>query len=155
MAAAVPFIMIAAAAVSAYGAVQQGKAAKAAATFNAQVSDQNAQVSREEAQAQARQQDRETYQRLGAVRAAQGKNGGVANEGSVLDVIGDVAAQGELQKQNIQYEGELKARGFTNTSTLDRASGATAQRNSYSAAGSELLNGASNAYSASSKLKRA
>lgn len=155
MAAAVPFIMVAAAAVSAYSAVQQGKAAKAADIYNATINKQNADLSREEAQAQARQADREMYLRLGAIRAVQGKSGGVANEGSVLDVIGDVAAQSELQKQNIIYEGELKARGFNNTATLDTFSGKTAQTNSYYKAGSELLGGASNAYSANQKLRRA
>lgn len=154
MAAAVPYIVMVGAAASAYGAVQQGQAAKAASQYNAAINEQNAQLSREEALENARLQRREEYLRLGAVRAAQGKTGGAAGEGSVLDVIGMVAAQGEEERQRILYAGELKARGFNNTSTLDRYSGAQAQKTSYFKAGSELLSGAGNAYMAQNKLRR-
>jgi hypothetical protein len=152
MAPAIPYIMAASAAVSAIGAIQQGKAQKAAADYNAAISIQNAQIARADAAAMAQQQDRENYLRLGAIRAAQGKSGGVANEGSVLDVLGDTAAQGELEKQNILYQGEQRARGFTNTAALDTFSGKQAQRSSYMKAGSELLGGAANAASAYYRL---
>lgn len=153
-AAAVPYVMAAAAAVSAYSAVRQGQAAKAAATFNETVDKQNADIARANAQAQAKQQDRENFLRLGAIRAAQGKNGGAAGEGSVLDIIGDVAAQGELEKQNILYQGELQARGYGNTATLDRFQGKNALTSSYYKASSDLLEGGSQAYVTSKKLKR-
>lgn len=147
MAAALPFIMAASAAVSAISALQQGSAAKSAAQFNAQVADQNAQLSRQNAEDQVVQQQRETYMRIGAIRAAQGASGG-AGSGSVLDVIGDVAAQSELEKQQIRYRGELAARGYANTSALDTYSGKTAQSGSYFKAGSELLSGGAKAYKA-------
>ena len=142
---AIPIIMIASAAISAYGAIQQGKAAKAAAEFNANVARQNAEIAREDARMQAQQADRETYLRLGAIRAAQGKSGGAAGEGSVLDVLGDTAAQSELEKQNILYRGELRARGETNTALLEMAQGKQAQKAGYLKAGSELLGGAASA----------
>jgi hypothetical protein len=154
MAPAIPYIMAASAAVSAIGAIQQGKAQKAAADYNATINIQNAQIARADAAAMAQQQDRENYLRLGAIRAAQGKSGGVANEGSVLDVLGDTAAQGELEKQNILYQGEQRARGFTNTAALDTFSGKQAQRSSYMKAGSELLSGGANAAYAYNRLKR-
>ena len=106
------------------------------------------QMTRQQALDAERQQKRETYLRLGAIRAAQGHAGGAAGEGSVLDVLGDVAAQSELERQQVLYEGELKARGFSNTATLDRYSGAAAQTGSYFKAGSELLGGAGSSYSA-------
>src|SRR3954468_14168830 len=112
MAAAIPFVIAASAAISAIGAICQGQAAKAAADYNATINTQNAQISRQESIDLARQNDRETYLRLGAIRAAQGHAGGDAGQGSVLDIIGDQAAQSELEKQNILYRGELKARGF-------------------------------------------
>jgi hypothetical protein len=155
MAAAIPYIMAASAAVAAVGAIQQGKAAKAAADYNANISIQNAQIARADAAAMAKQQDRENYMRLGAIRAAQGKSGGEIGEGSVLDVLGDVAAQGEMEKQNIIYQGEQRARGFTNTATLDTFSGRQAQKSGYLKAGSELLGGAANAGSAYYRLNRA
>ncbi len=154
MAAAVPFIIAASAVVSAVGAIQQGKAAEAAANFNATVAQQNAQIVRTQAKADARQSERETYLRLGAIRAAQGKSGGAAGEGSVLDILGDTAAQGELEKQDIIYRGELRARGFTNDATLDIAQGKAAKTAGYLKAGTDLLSGGVNAYGAYTKLNR-
>jgi hypothetical protein len=148
MAAAIPFIMVASAVVGAVGAIQQGKAAKAAADFNATINMQNAEIARADAAMQAQQIGRENYLRLGAVRAAQGKSGGAAGEGSVLDVLGDVAAQGELEKQYALYQGEQRARGFQNTATLDTFSGRQAEKAGYLKAGTELLSGGAKAYTA-------
>jgi len=144
MPAIIPIIMVAAAAVAAYGAIQQGKAAKASAEFNAQVQQQNAQIARQDATDQAEQSRRETMLRLGSIRAAQGASGGTS-EGSVLDVLGATAAEGKRQEQNIMYQGELRARGYNNTATLDTFGGQQAQKASYLKAGSELLGGASGA----------
>lgn len=152
--------MIAGAAISAVGAIQQGKAAKAAADFNAQVSrnnatiaQQDAQLEREQAQRDAYQVDRETRLRLGSITAQQGHAGG-AQAGSVLDILGDSAAQGELEKQDVIYQGELRARshlnrasGFQNQAGLDVMQGRSARKASTLRAGSTLLQGASSAYS--------
>jgi len=154
MAMAIPFIMIAGAAMSAIGAIQQGQAAKQAAEYNSTIATQNAQIARRNAADKAMQADRETYLRLGSVRANQGASGGNSGEGSVLDVLGDVAAQSELEKQQIIYQGEMQARGFSNDATLDTFSGDTQQKTSYFKAGGELLSGASKAYSASGSLTR-
>ncbi len=142
MAFAIPALMIASAAIAAYGAIQQGQANKAAAKYNAAVNEQNAVLSRQEANDAAMQADRERYMRLGSIRAAAGKSG-VQAQGSVLDVIGDAASQSELQRQQIIYRGELKARGYNNTATLDEFSGSQAQTAGYLKAGSALLSGAS------------
>ena len=155
MAAAIPYIMAASAVVGAVSAIQQGKAAKAASEFNAEVSMQNAQIARADAAAQAAQADREQYLRFGAIRAAQGKSGGAAGEGSVLDVLADNAIQGELEKQNIIYQGEQRARGFVNTANLDTTAGKNSQTAGYMKAGSELLSGGAKAYTSYSALKRA
>ena len=155
MAAAIPYIMAASAVVSAVGAIRQGQAAKKAADFNAIINTQNAQIARSNAAAQAQQADREKYLRLGSIAAAQGKSGGEAGEGSVLDVLGDVAAQSEWEKQDILYQGEQRARGFTNTAALDTFSGKQARTAGYLKAGSELLSGGANAYVARDRLSRA
>lgn len=135
-------IAVAAAAVSAYGAYQQGQAAKTQAKFNAKIADENAQSARAQSAMQQQQQDRENYKRLGAIRANQGASGGTM-EGSALDVLGETAAQGELEKQNIGYRGEMQARGFTNTASLDLFGGKQAEKAGNIQAGSELLKGAS------------
>lgn len=154
MAQAVPFLMMAGSTISAVGALRQGQASRDASNYNAAIMQQNAVIARQEAADLARQFDRETIQRMGAIRAAQGHAGGDAGAGSVLDVLGDVAAQSELEKQNILYRGELKARGYTNTADLDRMAGANAVRSSRYQAGAELLSGAGNAYFARSRMAR-
>lgn len=154
MAAAVPFLMVAGAAMSAMSAINQGRAAQAAAKYNASIAEQNSEVAREQTLLQVRQADRESYLRLGAIRAAQGASGG-KEAGSVLDVIADTAAQNEIERQDIVYRGALAQRGYQNTGTLDEMSGRAAGRSSYLTAGSELLQGAGNAYSANTRLKRA
>lgn len=148
MAAAVPFVIAASAVVGAVSAIQQGNAAKAAADYNATISMQNAGIARSDAQAQATQIERENLLRLGSIRAAQGKAGGAAGAGSILDVLGDVAAQGELDKQFALYEGEQRARGYTNTANLDTFSGKQARTAGYLKAGTELLSGGAKAYAA-------
>jgi hypothetical protein len=154
VAAALPYLQAAMAVVGAISAIQQGKSAKAAADYNARINEQNAGIARQEAADLARQQERENYLRLGAIHAAQGKSGGAAGEGSVLDVLGDTAAQGELERQNILYRGELKARGYTNTAALDRFEGSQAVSSSYMKAGTELLSGAASAYDTFGRIKR-
>lgn len=154
MVAALPYLMMAGSVMSAIGALQQGEAAKSAADYNATISTQNAAIARQSAADKARQADRETYLRLGSIRANQGASGGNSGEGSVLDVLGDVAAQSELERQYIIYSGELQARGFTNDATLETFSGEAKQSSSYWKAGSELLSGAANYVTTDAKLKR-
>lgn len=141
MAAALPFIMIASTVFSVMSALNQGQAQNQAAQTNAAINDQNATIARQNAADKNVMNQRDNIMRLGAVRAAQGKSGGAGDSGSVLDVLGDVAAQGELDKQYTSYQGELQARGYTNTAALDRQSGQNAVTGSYFKAGSELLGG--------------
>lgn len=168
VAAALPYLQVAGAVISAIGMLQQGETAarqgeqaKAAADYNATISAQNAAVARQSAADKARQADRETYLRLGSIRANQGAAGGAAGEGSVLDVLGDVAAQSELERQHIIYSGEMQARGFTNDASLETFSGntkleagRTAQSSSYWRAGAELLGGATSPSTSSTQLTR-
>jgi len=104
--------------VAAIGAIRQGKAAAAADAYNAAMARQNAAFSRQNADLQAAQDQRTTAMRLGAIRASQGASGGT-QAGSALDVIGDVARQGEIQKQIDIYQGEQQAAGYEGTATLD------------------------------------
>lgn len=152
-AAAIPFIVAASAVVGAAAAIQQGQTAKAAANYNVKVNEQNAQISKQEAADLALQHDRETFMRLGSIRANAAKAGGTA-EGSVLDVIGDAAAQSELEKQYIKYRGALGERQYNNTAGIDAFQGQNAQQASYMRAGSDLLSGAHGTYKADSALNR-
>lgn len=147
VAAAIPYVLAAVStAVTVVAAVQQGKAAQRAADFNAKVAQDNAMLARQQAQSKARQQDRVNRLRLGAIRAAHGASGGAAGEGSVLDVLGDTAMQGELEKQNILYAGRVQAAGYRNEASLSTAEGKSARAASTLKAGSALLSGASQGY---------
>lgn len=154
MAVAIPFVIAAAAVVSAAGAIQQGRTAKAAAQYNQHINEQNAGIARQEADDLARQHDRETFMRLGSIRANQGKSGGSGSDGSVLDVIGDAAAQSELERQYIVYRGALGERQYNNSAGMNAFAGNQAQQTSYLSAGKDLLSGAAGYYKADSALTR-
>lgn len=132
-------------AVSAVGAIKQGRAESRAATYNAQVAEQDAVIARQQAQQEAAQIDRENRMRQGAITAKAGA-AGVGMSGSVLDVLGDVVAQGELERQNAIYQGELSARGSNQTATMERKRAKTAKTASYFKAGETLLSGATRTY---------
>lgn len=148
-----PALMYISAGVAAYSAIQQGKAAEAAAAFNEITNRQNAEMARSEARVRASQTERETMLRLGAIRAAQGASGGTG-EGSVLDVIADSARQGEMERQYALYQGEASARGYKNTASLDAMQGKQAATAGYLKAGQELLGGAYAANRAQTSLTR-
>jgi len=149
-----PMFQAAGTALSVFGSLKSGQSAKKAAEFNEKINLQNAEIVRQEARDNARVIDRQNYLLAGAIRAAQGASGG-RQAGRVLDVIADAAAQGELAQQMTIYRGELKARGYTTTATLDEMGGDAAQSGSYWKAGSELLSGAVNTYKSYTALKRA
>lgn len=110
---------LASGALGAAGALAGGQAEARSASFNAKlarrqalVQRQNAQLARAQAAASAKQAARRSRLRMGAIRAAAGAAGG-AGTGSVLDILGDVAEQGELERQQEIFKGELAARSET------------------------------------------
>lgn len=150
----IPFLTAASAGISAVSALRQGRAAQAASEYNAEIQRQNAAFAREEADELVRIADRETYLRLGAIRAAQGANGGVANEGSVFDILADTAAESERERQYIIRAGEMKARGFESTAGLELMEGRAARSASRMRAGAELLSGTAGALMQRDRLSR-
>lgn len=137
-----PLLGAAGAVASSLGALREGKAAEQAGKFNARVAEENAQVAMQLARQEATQIERDNTLRLGAIRAQAGATG-VTFSGSVIDLIGDVAAQGELQRQNAIFRGTLEARGFTITAQQQRAAGKAARKASFFKAAGALLGGAS------------
>lgn len=142
------------------GAVSAFKSAKfdeKMADRQALIHQQNAQLARQQAASQAKQSQRRTRLRLGAIRAAGGAAGRGA--GSVIDILGDVAAQGELERQNEIFKGELAARGELLGAQASRAEGDLAsQRKGFAGAegvlgaSSALIGGLSRAEQVSSRL---
>ena len=96
--------------VGAIGKHQSAQFDKRMAKRQALIHQQNAQIARKQAASQAQQAERRSRLRLGAIKAAGGASG-TAGTGSVIDILGDVATQGELERQNEIFKGELAARG--------------------------------------------
>ena len=142
------------AAVGAYSAIRQGQAAKGAANYNAAIAEQNAKRAKQQSDLLAEQSQRETYLRLGTIKANAAKNGGTSDQGSVLDIIGDSAAQGELQRQSIIRAGSYKAGDYNNTATLDSYQAHFAGQSGDIGAASSLLGGASTAYTNALLLRK-
>lgn len=130
MTSATTIALIAGAAISAVGAIQQGKAASDAANFNAQVANNNAISARQGAAEQAKREARLGQKRMGTLRAIDPDKG---------DLLEDSAIEEELNLQTILHSGELAALGFRNTAALDLARGENAKTASYISASSSLL----------------
>lgn len=116
--AAVP-IMIAAAVIAAAGTAYAAVSASNAAKYQAEVEENNADYARQAAQAQAEAHQRQVAKQLGAIRANYGASG-VQDEGSPLDVLGESARLGELDRLTILNQGENAAIGQENSARLDR-----------------------------------
>ena len=151
---AILVVTIISAAVSAYGAYQQGETAKKSAKYQSQIAQRNADIARRNAALQGIQQDRLNRLRLGTIRAAAGASGGVSDQGSVLELVADSAIQGELKRQDIIRAGEIKAAGLEAGSALTLFEGEAASTAGKVGAASALLGGASSAAGKSETLNR-
>lgn len=136
MAMAIPIAM---AAMTAVSAISQASQASNAAKYNAQVAEQNAQIARQQGAAAAEAQARQAKQQLGKMQANYAASGVDVGQGSPLDVLADSAAQAELDNLNTRYNYDLRARGFDNTSNLERSNASNAMSSGYlNAAGGAL-----------------
>lgn len=153
MAAAVPYAIMAGAAVSAMGAMSAAKAQTQAANYNAQLAERNASVVREQTSAQIELQRRQADQVHGSLIAKVGA-AGVTMDGSPMDVLQNSIANAVLDEHTIKYKGEMQARGYQESAALDRFQGKTATRQGYYHAASSLLTGAGNSYYASQLASR-
>ena len=152
-------LLVAASAMQAVGAIQQGKMAEAqgraqqqAANYNARMKEIEAGITREQTNAREEQQRRQARQILGKQRAAVAQ-AGIGWGGSALDIMEESATLAELDALTIRYEGDLKAKGLLAEAEFDRysgevsaAMGKAAKRASYVSAAASILSGAAGAY---------
>lgn len=145
------------AAVSAFGAVEQGQAASSAANYQAQVArnnqviaDQNAQVALQQGQQQNAAKQQQTAQTISDQRAITAASGIDPNRGSSVRIQGDTAALGELDSQTILNNAARTAYGYQTQGMnfADQASLLSAQSSSAAGAGelgafSSIIGGAS------------
>lgn len=136
---------IAGTALSAYGAIQQGQAAKSAGRYNEIVQKQQADQAMNIAGQKASNESVKTRQRVAAARAGAIQNG-FETDGSVGDILRTVETQGALEGLTAMWEGGVRAQGLRSSAELSRASGDNAETAGYIGAGSSLLSGFSKMY---------
>jgi len=141
---ALPIIAVALTAVgtgvAAYGAVEQGAAAKEAGKRQQQISDQNAKAVHDAAALEAGQIRRKNLLRLGSQRAGAAKSG-VLIDDSAGDVIYDTAIQGELEALSALYSGSSASAAHKARGSLSAWEGKQAQSAAYIGAGSTVIGG--------------
>ena len=118
--------------------IQQGQAEARSAKFNAAIAEQNAILARQSAAADAENRRREMARALGRSRARIG-TAGLTVEGSPLETLGDLTAEGELNVRNALFDGEVEARGLQAQSSLLQSQARDAQTGSFLRAGTSLL----------------
>ena len=132
----------AAAAVSAAGSLSAANARAKAAKFNAKVADQNAAAARRQAEADSARQQRLIDRQLAKRRTAFGA-AGTDVAGSPLDLLEDLAAEGQLDVLGIRQRGLAQAREFGIQASQSRARARAARSQGLFQAGSTLLSGVS------------
>lgn len=125
MAFVVPFLATYGAAIGAgvsiLGMVSQTADASNAAEYNSQIASNNAAEARYQGGKAQELQSQQARQKIGLMVANYGSSGVSSDSGSPLDALGQSAANAKLDNLNIGYNANLKAQGYDNTSTLDKA----------------------------------
>ena len=128
MAAAIP---IAGAALSAYGAVQQGSMTSDSLNEQARYLTAQAQESKAKGQYDAMRQQVVADHRIGASIAAYGASGVQQNSGSVLSVLQASHMNSELDRLNILHGADVRAINYYNQASMNRYGAQSALLGSY------------------------
>lgn len=138
MADPVMWMSVASTALNAGGSLYQGNQAKKAADSEARQIEYRAGQERAASQRQAEEQRRQA--RL-AMSRAQAVAGGGGSDQTVVDLIGDMAAEGELRALTSIYEGDDRAFGLEQQAAARRREGKAARTAGYINAVSSVLRG--------------
>ncbi len=137
-------------ALSYYGQVEAGKAAKRAGELNAQDAEENARLARQRALEDERQFRLSFSRDQGANVAAVGASG-VRQEGSPLEVLQDNAAMAEHDAQNIRAGGQQQVASYMRQAQIYRAGGQAANNAAQVQGAATLLKGAGDTYTTGQK----
>lgn len=105
-------LAIVGAAVSALGSVVGGIQGMQSANYNAKLASRNAEIAKRQGELEAERLDRDGRRQRGAISAAYGANNIVGGEGSPLDVLENSFTTAELDKQNAEYNANIRAYGY-------------------------------------------
>jgi hypothetical protein len=116
---------VASAALAATSTAVQASSQAKAARYNAKVAAQNAEAARRQAEADAMRQVRQNERHLAKRRTAIGASG-LSVEGTPLDLLEDLAMEGELDVLGIRQRGLSEARRYSISAAQSRAQARTA-----------------------------
>jgi len=135
-------------ATAAYSADQTRKTGNA----NAEIAESNAKLARDQAQVEQAIGDRESQQAqwrtqalIGQQRAAIASNGIDAGVGTPVDILGETAMFGQVDRQTIALNTARRAWGFNAQATDYQNQGAIGKFNAKGQANATILSGLSNA----------
>lgn len=151
MAAMLPFIQLAAGAVSAIGSIRQGNAANAAAQANAQALKQRADAVRSATVGREEMQRAQARQVVGEQVAAGAESGGML-AGSNLDLLRQSMFNAEMDALNIRYQGLTEGTSLENEARLERFRGRQARTAGYLSAVGSILSGGAGYLNAGGKI---
>lgn len=119
----------------------QGNAANAAAQYQARQMEQQAGQERASAQRKSIEERRRAQLASSRALALSAASGAGASDPTVIDIMGDLAGEGEYRALSAMYEGEEKARGSQMGATAKRYEGASAVAESRAKARNAILGG--------------
>lgn len=138
-------LTVASTAVSAAGAIMQGRQAEAAAEAQARSYEQQAQADQKAASFEAAQEGRKQQIQLSSARAQIGASG-VGFAGSPAAVIAANAGQGQMDLEAIRYGSQLRQNGLKTQASISRFEGKQARQASYLNAASIAVKGIGQMY---------
>lgn len=134
--------MVAGTAMSAYGKMQEGKAAEEAGLYKATVLRQRAASERDSANAEAGDYERKQSYGLASSRAARAGTG-VTFEGSPMLVDSATVREIALGAERIRHGGKVRGNRFEQDAGLAEMAGENARTAGYIGAGTSILSGVS------------
>jgi hypothetical protein len=106
----------------AVGDIIQGNQTASMLNYQATIQKQNAQNALTAATLNANRQQMQTTRAIGGITAGYGASGVENNSGSVQAVLAASAANGEMDRQNILYGGQIRAINSENQASMDNYS---------------------------------
>lgn len=140
-------LSLASGAMSAAGTIAQGRAGVAAAeadraNLGAQAADTMSAATRN-----AQDKDREARLLMSSAQATAAASGGSATDPGVLDLIGGIAREGNVQSRELVRQGQEQSNQLLYRGKLGVSAAKQNQSLGYLAAGGQLLSGVSGAFS--------
>ena len=139
-------LMLLAAGSQAVGNIQQGRAERQQADFQARVARQQAASEKQISADQERDYRKSQSARLAEIRASMGASGTDTSTGTPLLSLADFEGETERNALRIRSGGEIRSRRLEEQAGFYGAAGRNAQRTGYARAGSSLLTGFAKAF---------